>query len=1013
MTLETELPVYVDAELADEQGVLLFGVFGVQLSMQGSSALTVGLPAPGQLTLLSRERSLVFLHAMAMIYASWIDSWVEAHELSNASSVLRHWAPEPSTLTTSSTTFTRTFSTATTSTTTRPVVPYPQPQASASGAVLSTLEVVFSDPLELLTRALQMDLENNGLPRLTDSSGSLATRGMATSSLLHSWCEVPALAPTQRLAAVLAALEPAVLNLNDTIRPLHTVLAALEEGLPSEWDASYWSSAPGGPDWEPPLPTATSTTWTSTSTIDVESLLCPDVECLPPADCGLDPLMDLECVAWSAPLRRFVPALGCELVAQPGRQWPIVQQGHLEVICECEAWALHPAMAVASKLPALTPFPPQVQMQTREVAVFWLDKAHSYNLRGLLVPPVLLLFAALHLLLAIYAEVRWRSQARWVAMRTMRAKGVQVEVQQLDAEEKEFIRRRAAEIRATGEFSAAICAAEAQEIVRRAEGLPHASTSAAARLDIRQAKDGLATLFQAHGLGDVEDDEVRRPPPALMGPGGLQPLPGTTVVTSSLSKATPSLLTPSARIPSATGSPMQALSLRDASLRDAAQEVGFRPEEAMISSKPPTKPRRGLRGLIVDGVRRCRRKHIWRACLAHHKILFLSDDSQTFIFSAPERAAMLHASLWINAVWLSVVLGGFEHCRPFQEPACLRDANEFRLAEVGCLFESTSVGLAVLAAALTPPVAGALQTFCRGRSFVVRAKDLSVEDRDRAFTRHFLGPWPSVLMAPAEAKVRVWNVFCNICRLCSPRGCPRPRRRKLLPLHWWPSLVLPILVLLICLVAWRLCFYMFHFSTSIYMWETTQTDQPGRIEIQLPPDEQAEASAASADESWQLRLVLVPEMQRYIVLLAISWLLNLVLFEPLMLILHLFVGEPSVDECLRPVLPIILLVPRAISFCCSVLGSCLQRFWPERLVLKVRGLCVPRSIRGWCRCRSCKWCRCKRTEVEPISPPDLTETIESEDEDEASKKDKKGKKHKKAERAEKAKKESKDQAKTT
>ena len=96
---------------------------------------------------------------------------------------------------------------------------------------------------------------------------------------------------------------------------------------------------------------------------------------------GLDPLMDLECVAWSAPLRRFVPALGCELVAQPGagkeardtygeashtsrfyigvfsessacsasaycrpehttplqgRQWPIVQQGNLEVVCE--AW---------------------------------------------------------------------------------------------------------------------------------------------------------------------------------------------------------------------------------------------------------------------------------------------------------------------------------------------------------------------------------------------------------------------------------------------------------------------------------------------------------------------------------------------------------------------------------------------------------------------------------------------------------------------------------------------------
>ena len=35
-----------------------------------------------------------------------------------------------------------------------------------------------------------------------------------------------------------------------------------------------------------------------------------------------------------------------------------------------------------------------------------------------------------------------------------------------------------------------------------------------------KAKDGLATLFQAHGLGDVEEDEVRPPPPlALMGPG--------------------------------------------------------------------------------------------------------------------------------------------------------------------------------------------------------------------------------------------------------------------------------------------------------------------------------------------------------------------------------------------------------------------------------------------------------------------------------------------------------------
>ena len=88
--------------------------------------------------------------------------------------------------------------------------------------------------------------------------------------------KVPALAPTQSLGDILAALAPAVANLQDAtgLRPLDTVLKALEEGLPSEWDASYWSSAPGGPGWEPPLPTSTSTTWTRTTTVDLSALLC-------------------------------------------------------------------------------------------------------------------------------------------------------------------------------------------------------------------------------------------------------------------------------------------------------------------------------------------------------------------------------------------------------------------------------------------------------------------------------------------------------------------------------------------------------------------------------------------------------------------------------------------------------------------------------------------------------------------------------------------------------------------
>lgn len=42
---------------------------------------------------------------------------------------------------------------------------------------------------------------------------------------------------------------------------------------------------------------------------------------------------------------------------------------------ECEAWALHPGIAIADKRPELTPIPPQVIITEREVPVYWLDKA--------------------------------------------------------------------------------------------------------------------------------------------------------------------------------------------------------------------------------------------------------------------------------------------------------------------------------------------------------------------------------------------------------------------------------------------------------------------------------------------------------------------------------------------------------------------------------------------------------------------------------------------------------------
>jgi len=55
------------------------------------------------------------------------------------------------------------------------------------------------------------------------------------------------------------------------------------------------------------------------------------------------------------------------------------------------------------------------------------------------------------------------------------------------------------------------------------------------------------------------------------------------------------------------------------------------------------------------------------------RIVCLSDDSQTWTFSAPERAAVFHFSLWINAVCLALVLGAFAKAVPMNERIGIND----------------------------------------------------------------------------------------------------------------------------------------------------------------------------------------------------------------------------------------------------------------------------------------------------------------------------------------------------
>lgn len=985
---ESALPFYADVELSDTEGVLLVDVFSVQFSLNGSSPLAFRSTGAGRLILTVPERSAFFVWAMSEIFSLWVSSWQELHKLSNSSHVLRDWLTKTTTATIS-TTMTSTSTTATTSTSTRLVKQFPTPLHS-SGLLLGALELAFSDPLEVFSRALAFDLENyNGVAARDVVDSLWADRGLEGGNLLSAWCQVPKLAPAQNLSRIFIALDPAALKIVDDtgLRPLHSVLEALDRGVPSWWNESFWADSAGGPGWVAPLPTTSTMTRTTTSTQDLESLLCPEVDCLPTGDCGLDP-SELECVAWSESLRRFVPALGCTLVAEPGRRWPLLQSGHFELLCECESWAHHSAMAIAEKRPEMTPFPPQVTIRTREYAVSWYDKVNRYNLRGLAIVFAFIVLALIHLAVAAYAEVRWRMQARWVAMHASRMKGVQVEVKQLDDMEKDFIKRRADEIRAQGELSAAVVAAEAEAALLQAQSLqqsPMTNTlsSLSTSLDFRHAKDGLATIFQAQGLGDVEDDVVR---PAMSQPGPVTPTVSTHIVTSSLKKEAPSI---AAVPPPLSGAP----SPQTLSLREAAHEEAFQPE-AMILVKQPLKERvvNYMHDAAVLASQRCTRKSVWRNCQIHHKIVSLSDDSQTWSFSAPERAAVFHFSLWIQAVSLALVLGGGIDRRPYQDPFCPGAGNEFTLAAAGCLLQASQLLDVALAALCAVLVSAVVQTICRGRSFAVRTQELTAAARERAFTRHFLGPWPSVIMAPQEAKARVWNLFCGLtAMICCCSCCPRLKRRPLLPLHWQPSVVPICAALLLFVLAWALAYYMFFFSSSIYMYEVSRTDTT-EVEIVYPPDERSEVAAAEIVGPLQAHLILVPEMQRFLVLLVFSWMMNFFVFEPLLLALHLVVGEPTLGDLVNIIWKLFMVQVRFVSWLC---GLCIpqerrdeaSKFLTDssqRLTKSLSGLAPPAKP-------AVKICCCRRrSKVVPLAPEDLKETIESEGEEEKDSKEEKG-----------------------
>merc|ERR1719210_276081 len=141
----------------------------------------------------------------------------------------------------------------------------------------------------------------------------------------------------------------------------------------------------------------------------------------------------------------------------------------------------------------------------------------------------------------------------------------------------------------------------------------------------------------------------------------------------------------------------------------------------------------------------------------------------------------------------------------------------------------------------------------------------------------------------------LWNAYCWlqrwICCCCHRRAKPR----RTFPMHWQPSITFISVLVLAPSTAWYVTLTCFSFSATPFMLNITYSDRPNYSEIVLPPLEQAEVDAGNVNSE----RIFIPLMNRYLVFLVISWILHLFILEPLLLLFHLFLGEPTIDESIN------------------------------------------------------------------------------------------------------------------
>jgi len=315
------------------------------------------------------------------------------------------------------------------------------------------------------------------------------------------------------------------------------------------------------------------------------------------------------------------------------------------------------------------------------------------------------------------------------------------------------------------------------------------------------------------------------------------------------------------------------------------------PPEPMIVEKPPKGIPLSLSERFWLAVQRSKPLNVWRACLMHHKLFFLPSDTQAFIFSAPERVAVLHMSLWFNVLFLAMLLSRDTTFRPGEDPGC----EQLGLMAWNCIGYRPAVTVTFISALLTFVVSNVFMILSRGRSFPARTRGFSEDDREKAFVHHMMGLYPMCWHEPEQVVLGVRAWWARL----TGQPCAERTPKHDHPLIWQPSVVFIAFLILTPVAAYILLYSMFFYSASRIMEEVTYSDREGYVELIPPPLERPEFDAASNGNWLQGSRVMLPHLQRYVALLSVAWCFHLFLLEPLAFQVHLFIGEPSLEWLLQ------------------------------------------------------------------------------------------------------------------